>query len=57
MEWFLVGYDVLISVIGGIIGGLISIVLAVRYTTKAQMAIRINENLEKCIVEILKNKG
>jgi len=50
-------YDLGISTIGGIIGGVLAILLTIKYTTNLQKAIQINENLNRCLFEIIRDKN
>ena len=45
------------NIVLAIIGGLVSILSTIKYMTNQQRAIQINENLNRCLFEIIKNKN
>ncbi|MGB8820789.1 MAG: hypothetical protein WCC68_06345 [Methanoregula sp.] len=49
--------NTLISLLIAIIGGLVAILFTIKYTTNQQRAIQINENLHRCLFEIIRNKN
>jgi hypothetical protein len=49
--------NTLVSLLVAIIGGLVSILLTYNYTANQQRAIQINENLHRCLFEIIRNKN